>query len=81
MFRKKTTKTDIYWGLYHLHILVVLTSLLLFVPRLEVLLFVNHYFIVCIFKCCKSTRIFSLKILFQSWVRYLELSPPQDHPP
>ena len=34
---------------------VFLTPLQIFVPHLEILLFINHYFLVCIFKCCKSS--------------------------
>ena len=47
-------KMDIYWGL----------SLVIFVPRLKVLFFTNHYLLVCIFKYRTSTRIFSLKKCF-----------------
>ena len=57
------TKTEIYWGLQHIHIFFFLTSLLIFEPCLEVLLFTNHHFKVCIFKYHTSSRIFSLKIL------------------
>ena len=39
-----------FWGSYSIHILVSLTSLRIFLPRLEKLLFINHYFIVCILK-------------------------------
>ena len=42
------TKTDIYWGLYHIHIFF-LTLLRISVPHLELLFSINHYFIVCIF--------------------------------
>ena len=51
---------DIYWGSYHRHIFVCLASLLIFVPRLEVIFFMNHYFLVCIFKYRTITRIFNL---------------------
>ena len=56
MFREKRDKTDIYWGSHHGHVFVFLTSLLIFVPCLEVILFINHYFLVCIRKYCTSTR-------------------------
>ena len=43
----------------------ILTSFLfIFVHCLEVLFFMNNYFLVCIFKYRTSTHIFSLKILF-----------------
>ena len=42
---------------YGILILVFLTSLLIFVTRLEILFFINHYFLVCIFKYCTSSSI------------------------
>ena len=76
--RKNVTKTDIYWGSYRINILVFLTYLLIFVPLLEVLFFMNNYFLVCIFKYRTITRIFSLKILSQFWVKYLVVFPPSE---
>ena len=53
----KLDKTDIYWVLYGIHNFVFLTLLRIFVPRLEILLFINHYFLVCIFKYFTSSRV------------------------
>ena len=40
-----------------------LTLLQIFIPRLEILFFINHYFLVCIFKHRKSLRVhFGLEI-------------------
>ena len=75
---KNMTKIAIYWGSYHRHIFVFLTSLLIFVTHLEVLLFMDSYYLVCIFKYRTSTRIFSLKILFYFWVRYLVVLPTSE---
>ena len=47
---KNVTKTDIYWNSYCIHSFVILTLLRIFVPRLEILLCINLYFIVFIFK-------------------------------
>ena len=53
-------KNGHFWGSYHIYIFVFLTSLQIFVPHLERLFFINHYFIVCIFKYHSSSHIFSL---------------------
>ena len=58
--KKNVTKTDIYWGSYHIHICVLLTHLRLFVPRLEILFFIKNCFLVCIFRYCTSLRIHSV---------------------
>ena len=42
---KKVTKTEIYWGSYRMHILVFLTPLRISVPRLEILFFIQKYFL------------------------------------
>ena len=55
--RKKLTKKDIYWGLYGIHNFVFLTFLKIFVPRLKMLFCINNYFLVCIFKYRKSSRV------------------------
>ena len=57
---KKRDKDVHFWGLYHIHIFLFLTSSLIFVPCLEVLFFMNQYFLACIFKYCTSTRVFHL---------------------
>ena len=41
---------EIYWGLYRIHIFFFLTPLQIFAPCLEILFFINHYFLVYIFK-------------------------------
>ena len=46
--RKSVTKKV--GGSYRIHILVFLTPLLIFVTSLEILFFINHYFLVYIFK-------------------------------
>ena len=51
--------------------LYILTSLLVFVPCLEVIFFTNNHFLLYICKYPTSTHIFSLKMLFQFWVRYV----------
>ena len=68
---KNVTKIDNYWGLYHRHIFAFFTSLLIFLPSLEVLFFMDYYFLVCIFKYRTSTCTFSLKMFFKFWVIYL----------
>ena len=45
---KNMTKTDIYWGLYRIHIFVFLTPLGIFLPRLETLFFINIYVVVVV---------------------------------
>ena len=55
--RENVTKPDIYWGSYRIHIFVFLTLLQIFVPRLEIIFFINHYFLVSIFKYRTSSRI------------------------
>ena len=40
---KNVTKMDIYRGSCRIHIFFFLTFLLIFVPRIEVLLFINHF--------------------------------------
>ena len=57
MFRENVTKTDIFWGLYRIHIFDFFTHLLIFLPRLEILLCINYYCLVCIFKYRTSTRV------------------------
>ena len=47
--RANVSKTDIYWGLYRIHVLVFVDSLLIFLPHLEVRFFNNIYFLVSIF--------------------------------
>ena len=42
--QKNATKIDIYRGSYRMHILAYLNSLLIFLPSLEVLFFMNNYF-------------------------------------
>ena len=54
---KTMTKIDIYWGSYRIYIFVFLILLRIFVPRLDILVCINHYFIVCIFKYCTSLRL------------------------
>ena len=39
-----------------MHIFYLLTHLQIFVPSLEIIFFINHYFIVYIFKYCTSYR-------------------------
>ena len=51
------TKTNILEDSYHINIFVFLTPLQIFVPRLEMIFFINHYFLVCIFKYCKISRV------------------------
>ena len=46
-------------GVHATDIFFFFASPLIFVPQLEVLFFINHYFLVCVFKYCTSTRIFS----------------------
>ena len=48
--QKNVTKTDIGGGTYHIYIFVFLTTLRIFVPYLEILFFINQYFLVCILK-------------------------------
>ena len=48
--QKKVTKADINWDLYRIRIFVFLTLLQIFVPRLEILFCINHYFLLYIFK-------------------------------
>ena len=55
--RKNVTKTDIYWGLYRIRIFIFLTLLRTFVPRLEIFLRINNYFLVFIFKYRTSSRV------------------------
>ena len=55
--RKNVKKTDIYWGSYGIYIFIFFTPLQIFVPLLEIIFFNNHYFLVCIFKYCTSTRV------------------------
>ena len=74
--RKNMTKTDIYWGSYHRHIFVFLISLSIFAPGLEVLLFMNNYLLVCIFKYRTSTRIFSFDFFFKFGVGHLVVLYP-----
>ena len=53
VFREKNvTKTVIYWGSYSIHIFVFLNPLQIFVPHLEILFFINNYFLVFIFNYC-----------------------------
>ena len=33
-----------FWGLYDIYICVFLNSLRIFIPRAEIILFINHYF-------------------------------------
>ena len=55
--QKIVTKTDIYWGLYRIRLFVFLTLLQVFIPRLEIIFCINHYFLVYIFKYCTSLRV------------------------
>ena len=64
------TKTDNFWGSYHINICVFLTSLWIFLPCLEIIFFINPYFPVCIFKCRTSIHIYSLNLIV-FWVIYL----------
>ena len=64
-------KTDNFGGSYLIYIFFLLTPLRIFVPRLEIIIFINHYFLVCIFKYRRSPRVYSLTFLFLFWVRYL----------
>ena len=48
-------KNGNFGGLYCIYIFVFLTPLRIFVPRLEILFFINHYFLVCIFNYCISS--------------------------
>ena len=50
-------KTYIYWGSCRIRIFVFLTLLQIFVPRLEILFCINHYFLVCIFHYSSSSRV------------------------
>ena len=54
---KKRDKKNIYWGLYRIHIFVFLTPLRISLARLEILFFVNHHVILCIFNYCTSSRV------------------------
>ena len=56
-YAKNVTKMEIYWGSYRIHIFVFLILLGVFVPCLEIIFFINHYFIVCIFKYHTSSRV------------------------
>ena len=47
--QKNVTKTEIYQGSYHVRIFVFLNILQIFVPRLEILFYINHYYLVCFF--------------------------------
>ena len=58
--RENVTKPDIYWGSYRIHIFVFLTLLQIFVPRLEIIFFINNDFLVCILKCSTSGRVNSV---------------------
>ena len=48
--RKNVIETDIYWLSYCIHSFFFLTLLRIFVPSLEILFIINHYFLVYIFK-------------------------------
>ena len=54
---ENVTKVEIYWGLYHIHNWVFLTYLWIFVTCLEIIFYINHYFLVCTFKYRTSLRI------------------------
>ena len=51
------TKMDIFGGSYHIIFFVFLTPLWIFLPRLEIIFFINQYFLVCIFKYRTSLHI------------------------
>ena len=63
VLREKSDKNGHLLGFVPHKYFSLLSYLLMFVPRLELLFFMNHYFILCICMYRKSTRIFSLKIL------------------
>ena len=60
VMRKNVTKTDIYLGSYGIHNFVFLTLLQIFVTHFGILFFINHYFLVFMFKYCTRLRVISV---------------------
>ena len=50
------TKMDILRGLYRIYFFVFLPLLKVFIPHLEILFCINHYFLLCKFKWHISLR-------------------------
>ena len=61
-------KNGHFWVLYRIYTFVFLTPFKIFVPCLEILFFINHYFLVCIFKYRTSLRESDWYFYFYSWV-------------
>ena len=60
------TKTEMFWGLVpHIYI-VFLNPLLIYVPDVEIIFCINHYFLVCIFNYRISSRKFDWYCYFNS---------------
>ena len=64
------TKADIFLSSYRIYIFVFLTPLLI-LPCLEILFFINHYFLIYLFKYRIILRKILLIFLFLFWVRNL----------
>ena len=68
--REDLIKTDIYWGLYRIHILVFVASLSIFYliyKYASLIIFIFLYVYLITIQLCT----FLLKILFYFWVKYL----------
>ena len=50
----------------YIYIYIVLTPSQIFAPCLEIIFFINHNFLVCIFNYCISSREFDLYLYFYS---------------
>ena len=57
VFHKLCDKNGYFWGSYVIFIFVFFNPLRIFVPRLKIFFFINQYFLVCIFKYNKSSRV------------------------
>ena len=53
-YTKLCDKNGNVWGLYDKYICVILNPIQTFVPCVEIIFFINHYFLICILKYCTS---------------------------